>query len=642
MKNFDYFRKVPREFTEGTPTGVVLSIISAIVMGTLFVLEFRSYRRTSTVTDLVMDPGGSDGTGSANDFFIAFKVTMPELICQFASVEVSDSMGTARQGIHKDMEMIRINSRTGEKIADYVWGEDAIVYEDMEKGGSIDELAAVADGGVVEGPEPPPCVVTLWEHPDFSGWNASFPPGEFDHAAMAEKGALNDDCESVEVGKGCYAVVAENGEHDGWEIVLEPNGGENKDGKYDGEGLEKLATLTGHSIVNGVSSIIVHEGTAEEAKAKAATVKKGRAEGLPQRGQIDEIDEGGFDKYMKERPDKMIVVDFYAPWCHWCQLLDPVWKATAEALPDQEFAKGVRMAKVDCEANRQLCMEHMIRAYPTIQTYTHGDTQPAETYYGDRTVEAFNQWMGHEHKILKAELAAAQREAAAEQRKGGDMTGAQAVTVKKGTGPKAKERTVYTHASHFKAKGRKEPEGCQIEGRLRVKRIPGNFHINFVHDNMDYSNSMINATHSVDYLIFSNEPIPKPMTPSQVKLHNIMASMEGSKHRLASSNTLGDAAFASHHEDRTYEHFIQIVPTLNRNRDTMTYRYTVSSAEHEDVDRFPSAKFTFVMSPMMVVISEKTVPLYHFLTNICALIGGLFTVFSMVNGVFDSIIKKLR
>ena len=138
------------------------------------------------------------------------------------------------------------------------------------------------------------------------------------------------------------------------------------------------------------------------------------------------------------------------------------------------------MAKVDCEANRQLCMEHMIRAYPTIQTYTHGSNEPAETYYGDRTVEAFNQWMGHEYKILKAELAAAAREAAAEQSKGGDMVGAQAVTVKTGTGPGAKEKTVYTHASHFKAKGRKEPEGCQIEGRLRVKRIPGNFHINFV------------------------------------------------------------------------------------------------------------------------------------------------------------------
>ena len=30
-------------------------------------------------------------------------------------------------------------------------------------------------------------------------------------------------------------------------------------------------------------------------------------------------------------------------------------------------------------------MEHMIRAYPTIQTYTHGENIPAETYYGDRT-----------------------------------------------------------------------------------------------------------------------------------------------------------------------------------------------------------------------------------------------------------------
>ena len=42
----------------------------------------------------------------------------------------------------------------------------------------------------------------------------------------------------------------------------------------------------------------------------------------------------------------MVIVDFYAPWCHWCKLLDPVWQQTAEQLPDQSFAKDVRMAKV--------------------------------------------------------------------------------------------------------------------------------------------------------------------------------------------------------------------------------------------------------------------------------------------------------
>ena len=45
---------------------------------------------------------------------------------------------------------------------------------------------------------------------------------------------------------------------------------------------------------------------------------------------------------------------------------------------------------------------------------------------------------------------------------------------------------------------------------------------------------------------------------------------------------------------------------------------------------------------MMVVISEKSTPLYHFLTNICSLIGGLFTVFSMANGVLDSIVRNFK
>lgn len=48
------------------------------------------------------------------------------------------------------------------------------------------------------------------------------------------------------------------------------------------------------------------------------------------------------------------------------------------------------------------------------------------------------------------------------------------------------------------------------------------------------------------------------------------------------------------------------------------------------------------ISPMAVVISEETVPLYHFLTNICAIIGGLFTVFSMATGMLDATIKTVR
>ena len=55
-----------------------------------------------------------------------------------------------------------------------------------------------------------------------------------------------------------------------------------------------------------------------------------------------------------ELVNKMVVVDFYAPWCHWCKLLDPVWQQTAEQLPDQSFAKDVRMAKVRDRKNLAL------------------------------------------------------------------------------------------------------------------------------------------------------------------------------------------------------------------------------------------------------------------------------------------------
>ena len=156
--------------------------------------------------------------------------------------------------------------------------------------------------------------------------------------------------------------------------------------------------------------------------------------------------------------------------------------------------------------------------------------------------------MGHEYKILKAELAADAQEKAAELASGGAQKAAAAAGDDGGGGA---EGETPTHALRLRQKGRKGIEGCQIEGRLKVKRIPGNFHINFVHDEMDYHNSLINATHNIHYLIFSDTPMHKPLSDAEVKLHNMFSNIEGTQHRLASSNTLHDTGFVSNHEDRT-------------------------------------------------------------------------------------------
>ena len=76
LSNFDFFRKVPRDFTEGTVPGSALSIVATVVMVALFFLELKSFLTVKIVTDIIMDPGSEDG----NDLGINFKMSMPELV----------------------------------------------------------------------------------------------------------------------------------------------------------------------------------------------------------------------------------------------------------------------------------------------------------------------------------------------------------------------------------------------------------------------------------------------------------------------------------------------------------------------------------------------------------------------------------
>ena len=45
----------------------------------------------------------------------------------------------------------------------------------------------------------------------------------------------------------------------------------------------------------------------------------------------------------------------------------------------------------------------------------------------------------------------------------------------------------------------------------------------------------------------------------------------------------------------------------------------------------PGIKFSYNLSPMSVVVTEKRMPFYHFLTSLCAIIGGMYTIFSLLD-----------
>ena len=106
------------------------------------------------------------------------------------------------------------------------------------------------------------------------------------------------------------------------------------------------------------------------------------------------IDEASFHEWI--RSHQYSFVNFYAPWCIWCQRLEPVWEAFAEYAEREQMP--VSVVKVDCVANRNLCTEQKIQAFPMLRLFKDGEAQSPD-YRSDRTVDAFTEY-------IKAKLAA--------------------------------------------------------------------------------------------------------------------------------------------------------------------------------------------------------------------------------------------
>ncbi|EDQ85716.1 uncharacterized protein MONBRDRAFT_34133 [Monosiga brevicollis MX1] len=184
-----------------------------------------------------------------------------------------------------------------------------------------------------------------------------------------------------------------------------------------------------------------------------------------------------------------------------------------------------------------------------------------------------------------------------------------------------------------------EREGCQLYGHLEVNKVAGNFHIApgrsfeqhnmHIHDMQSFGREKLakfNLTHVINHLSFGID------YPDRVN------SLDG---HVEVPNEYGAIM---------YQYFLKVVPTRYRflsqtEIDTNQYSVTMHQREirpDQGTSGLPGLFFMYDISPMKIQLTQSSRSFFHFLTGLCAIIGGVYTVAGMIDGFLYHGIRTLK
>jgi protein disulfide-isomerase A1 len=72
----------------------------------------------------------------------------------------------------------------------------------------------------------------------------------------------------------------------------------------------------------------------------------------------------------------------FAPWCGHCKALAPEYEEAATSLKE----KDIRLVKVDCTEEAELCQQYGVEGYPTLKVFRGADN--ITPYKGQRKAAA--------------------------------------------------------------------------------------------------------------------------------------------------------------------------------------------------------------------------------------------------------------
>ncbi|KAL7679707.1 putative endoplasmic reticulum vesicle transporter [Plasmopara halstedii] len=168
-------------------------------------------------------------------------------------------------------------------------------------------------------------------------------------------------------------------------------------------------------------------------------------------------------------------------------------------------------------------------------------------------------------------------------------------------------------------------EGCRFTGKMLVNRVAGNFHValgrtfhrqgRLVHQFRPGQEQSYNSSHIIHSLSFG-DPVPGVTGP----LDGVWKTAEQA--------------------GGVFQYYIKIVPTIYSDKINEnafhSYQFSVTQQSNYfdpfgQMTSLPGTFFVFEISPFMVKVENDRVPLTHFLTKICAIIGGVISIAGFVD-----------
>ncbi|KAF0982446.1 hypothetical protein FDP41_011376 [Naegleria fowleri] len=188
-------------------------------------------------------------------------------------------------------------------------------------------------------------------------------------------------------------------------------------------------------------------------------------------------------------------------------------------------------------------------------------------------------------------------------------------------------------------------EGCNLHGYFLVNKVAGNFHFapgkSFVkaqqhmHDYTNYEIDHYNTSHFIHSLGFG-EQIPGLVNP-----------LDGTRKIIGFNPETGQSVEG---ESALFQYFVKVVPTIyekyGSSSPIITNQYSVTqhvrpkNRLHPNV--VPGVFFIYDLSPIMVHMKEDRKSLIQFLTSLCAIIGGVFTVSALLDRILYGVEKRVN